>query len=150
MDAKKHRAVGIAAGAGIAITTHRAENTLELIIEALAGAAGGALGAKLPDWAEPAVSSWHRGPIHSLAVTGTTMLTARDGIRQLDHNVQQHIAALRRKQSTAVTPEERQQQMLEILVWLAVVAFCKGVAIGYLSHVAMDATTPRGIPLLGV
>ena len=150
MDARKHRVVGVLAGGGIALGTRSAENGLELLIEMLAGMSGGALGAKFPDWAEPAVSSWHRGPVHSVTAASTTAVAATNGIAQLNQTVQQRITGLRLAKQQARTLEEQQQYTLEILFWLALVAFCKGAAVGYLSHVAMDATTPRGIPLLGI
>ena len=48
----------------------------------------------------------------------------------------------------AATPGEQLMRTLEILFWLALVALLKGLAAGYVSHLALDALTPRGIPII--
>ena len=48
-------------------------------------------------------------------------------------------------------PSDQWQHLLltiEELFWHFVVGFANGIAAGYVSHLALDATTPRGIPLL--
>lgn len=85
----------------------------------LAMVGGGIVGAKLPDILEPAIHSHHRAFFHSLVMAG--------GIAWA---IQKILSRSRE------TPGQR-------LFRAAVL----GIAVGYVSHLALDALTPRGLPI---
>jgi len=147
MNGKAHRFAGVISGGGAAFFASRGQTNLEVIVESMAGIAAGALGAKFPDWAEPATSSWHRGPVHSVGTGIWSLGIGIAGIMELQSFCDQRIANLRYCRALAQTPEAIQWYTLEIFFWLAVVASLKGLLAGYLSHLALDATTPRSVPL---
>jgi membrane-bound metal-dependent hydrolase YbcI (DUF457 family) len=126
--------------------SRRGRSDFEILTEVVAGIAGGIVGSKIPDWAEPAINSWHRGPVHSVTAATLGGTAAVPQLQALDGWLDRRILDLRRAQAMARTPQEANAYMIEIVFWLAVAAFMKGLLAGYLSHLALDATTPRGIP----
>ena len=148
MNGRAHRLAGGLAGGGTAVATRRGQSDLEIVVEVIAGMAGGIVGSKIPDWAEPAINSWHRGPVHSLTAATLGGTAALPQLQALDDWRDRRLLELRRAQGLARTQEEANACLIEIVFWLAVAAFLKGLLAGYLSHLALDATTPRGIPLL--
>lgn len=73
MNGRTHRKIGAAAGAVTSFS--RSSSTDEFgtrIIEAIGGALAGRLGARMPDWIEPAIHSHHRSTFHSVAA-GTAL-----------------------------------------------------------------------------
>jgi hypothetical protein len=148
MNAQAHRLGGAVAGGGVAFVTRKGQNGIETLVEVLAGAGGGILGAKVPDWIEPATHSWHRGTAHSFTVAGGITAGSSQGIVSMEASCQERIATARLRLQYAATPGEQLLHTLEILFWLALVALLKGLAGGYVSHLALDALTPRGIPII--
>ena len=78
------------------------------------------LGGKLPDIIEPATSPHHRKFFHSVAV----MLAVGWGV----------------KQAYEWTPETSWEKFARLALIFG--------GVGYISHLALDATTPMGLPLL--
>jgi len=148
MNGAAHKLAGGVVGAGAALLTAHGQSDLEIITEGLAGIAGGILGAKIPDLAEPATSSWHRGPVHSCTAASMSLAAGVTAINELETWCDRRVEGLRFSRAIARTPEDAQRFTLEILFWLALVALFKGMLAGYLSHLALDATTPRCIPLI--
>jgi len=106
--------------------------------ECLAGGVGGALsgaaGGRLPDIIEPAVHPNHRGPAHSVAfaAASTTALV----------KVQPTWTDLWARQRPATLAQRLSFAFLE--------GAGAGFGPGYLSHLLLDAQTPKSLPLLGV
>jgi membrane-bound metal-dependent hydrolase YbcI (DUF457 family) len=132
---------------GIALYQARDEQPLNRVLEIIGGALGGSLGARLPDYLEPATSSWHRGPAHSWVAIGISTRSMRE-MRKCSHYCRQRAAyylALRSANCSSILA------LLYALIeafWRAASGFLSGLAAGYISHLALDAFTPRGIPLL--
>lgn len=80
---------------------------------------GGAIGSALPDQIEPAYSPYHRDTAHSVAALGANVLA----LYQIDELVPDLHPSVR--------------------------VLAKGLTIGYVSHLALDACTPMGLPLIG-
>lgn len=149
MNAQAHRLGGAMAGGGVAFGTHKGQNGIETLVEILAGTWGGMLGAKFPDWIEPATHSWHRGRAHSFTAAGGIIGGSIQGLASLQSSYQDRIATARLKLQHAVTPSEQLLRTLEIFFWLALVAsLAQGLAAGYVSPLALDAVTPRSIPII--
>jgi len=119
MNAAHHKA-----GSGLAVTTFVAIHDLSKhgrITErtVLCGVLATHLGS-IPDWIEPATCPNHRKFFHSFFVLG---LVAYGGYKLYQWE-----------------PEEDWQKVLK---WVGLVA-----AVGYGTHLLMDARTPKGLPLI--
>ena len=144
----KHHMWGVGAGIGAGLLLAPQEDALGFIAELLGSAIGGAVGGQVPDVLEPALSPNHQAVAHGgLAVVGLAY-AARAGW-----------AANCRKQATACreraalfgrTLEEQQADRVEELLWRLVAGLIIGFIGGYASHLALDAGTPRGLPLLRI
>jgi hypothetical protein len=143
---KVHAPVGATAGIGMALYEARDEQPIHRALEMIGGALAGALGARLPDYLEPATSSWHRGPAHSWAAIGISTRSMR-GLRQCSSYCRQRAAYYRALRSTECSPLFALLYAFAEAFWRAASGFLSGLAAGYISHLALDALTPRGIPL---
>ena len=153
-----HKYVGAAAGLALAASHAQDQSKPHFWIEMIGGALGGILGGMAPDWLEPAVSSWHRGVCHS-ASTGGALIYAQQ-ILSSWANLCRENAAKRRvvPQVEDVhtgewlplqrTPLQQLWADTREFIWPLLAGFLNGLAAGYVSHLVLDAMTPRGIPLL--
>jgi len=147
---RQHAIAGAAAGAGAALFQVRpSAPPFETLLEALGGAGGGFVGSALPDLIEPATSPNHRDVAHSVAAsTALTVKTARpfsfyrEGLRARADDY-----AAKRRQSEVPRLEQLWYFLCECFYRL-VAGAVSGLVPGYLSHLVLDAGTPKGIPLL--
>ena len=119
---------GALAGAIAALCTSQAKSPWEALLHAAVGAAGGFAGSGFADAMKPATSPNHRSLCHGLAANG---LAAYAGLPAL----------LRWRLET--TGDENTNEASRLASAAAV-----GAAAGHASHLALDATTPRGLPVL--
>jgi hypothetical protein len=162
-DRRTHRRAGRLSGGVYAFQRARKQSVGHCVTETIGGIAGGEVGAVVADWLEPGISSWHRGSAHSCA--------AGVGILSLGE-VLAGVETYCREQADLKAQELRTLQMIpdpalpsvfvagpnswlsELwlticeLFWRAAAGFANGLAAGYLSHLVLDAGTPRSIPLL--
>lgn len=110
-----------------------AQSLADVVVVAAGGALGGRLGSALPDIIEPATSPHHRSTGHSLAVGG---LVAGKGVPA--------VATWKRDLMRTSPPNDQAARMLRLFAG----AMAVGAPVGYVSHLALDATTPKGLPLL--
>ncbi len=105
------------------------------------------MGGILPDVLEPATSPHHRQLAHSLVVGGSLAVAKvaemQASCRSLSSEATQRASVL-----PVGSPERRDAEFLA-LFWRFVAGFLIGLATGYASHLALDACTPQGLPLLG-
>lgn len=149
-NGKAHRRVGKASGVVAAVARARkGDSALDVLTFSIGGYAGGALGAQLPDIIEPAVHSHHRHVAHSVATATAIAASAAKSIERIESytRMRAQAAAERRAQRDATT-WQKLVSFLEEFLWKLAHGFVAGVGAGYLSHLALDAGTPRGIPLL--
>lgn len=149
-NGEAHEKVGMAAG-GIAafLFSDGAEPLPKRLAEAAGGIVGGWTGGKLPDILEPAIHSWHRSVAHSAtAGVGVIAMAARwlDASQTACRARADHFAA--RQLDPTVSDLERLLYAAAELFWRAAAGFIVGAAAGYLSHLALDAATPRGLPMI--
>jgi len=127
-----HTYVGVAAGIGYAAFQAKEQSPANLMVEAAGGALGGWCGGRLPDAFEPGTSSWHRSLAHS-GTTGTAIVAMRGKLTEWEKFCR---------------PWQELRWKAEELFWRLAAGFANGLAAGYVSHLALDAGTPRSIPLL--
>jgi len=148
-NGKVHKVVGTAAGASAALYRARRRPLLDQLIEGAGGALGGYLGGQLPDVLEPAIHSWHRDLCHSWSASGAISA----GLAKFsgwERACREKAAWYRNiRLASGAEPGKAFLHALAELFWNFVAGLFAGVAAGYLSHLALDAQTPRGLPLLG-
>jgi hypothetical protein len=158
-----HAYVGMTAGIGYAAFQAKGRSSFNLLAEAAGGALGGWYGGQLPDVFEPALSSWHRGFAHSGAA-GTAIVANRPRLSSFQDQCRKQAEECRSKrESLTMVPHPSQPNLfvpapsrqwehlwltVQELFWLFAAGFANGLAAGYVSHLALDFTTPRSIPLL--
>jgi hypothetical protein len=152
-----HKYVGAAAGLALAAAQAQQESKPHFWIEMMGGAIGGMVGGMAPDWLEPAVCSWHRGVCHS-ASAGAALIYAQQTLANWASICRQNAAKCRAPQVQNVEtgewlpikrpPMEQMWAEISEFIWTLLAGFLNGLAAGYVSHLLLDATTPRGIPIL--
>lgn len=120
MRAAAHAVIGGAASAAVVLAIKAHYPHARLPHPAFAGVVG-AIAACLPDFLEPATHPGHRQLCHSVAFAAFIVVT--------------------QKAVYEWRPETRTQEVLRDLIL--------SIGLGYLSHLAADATTATGVPLLG-
>jgi uncharacterized membrane protein YfcA len=157
---RTHELVGTTTGIVCAAYRARNQNPRNQFLETVGGAVGGYLGSTFADYLEPAISSWHRGAAHS-AGTGAMVLFSVDHLAKWEafcrKKAEQYAAIpmvpVVNPQGIAFVPAQLSPlaQLLRTvaeLFWRFLAGFPAGFATSYLSHLALDAATPRSIPLL--
>jgi hypothetical protein len=71
-----------------------------------------------------------------------------DWLDRLENLSRQRIAKNQFVFSRTLDQQERMNCEIAIIFWRLLVPFMRGIAAGYLSHLALDAATPRGIPFV--
>jgi membrane-bound metal-dependent hydrolase YbcI (DUF457 family) len=145
-----NRKVHIMAGimSGTAVAGYRARNLTgeDLLLELAGGCLGGLIGGIAPDLFEPAINSWHRSVAHS-----SSSCLASAGLMQKCATLQQQCRADARRhtQLKLVSQDDwtRFWHAVMAFAWALLSGFIVGVPAGYLSHLVLDSTSPRGIPL---
>ncbi|MCC6649277.1 MAG: metal-dependent hydrolase [Polyangiaceae bacterium] len=130
-----HDALGALFGGLSVLVSAAAAGREPTLGELLGGVAGGVLGSRIPDVLEPAVHPNHRKVAHSFAAAA---LTGRFVVP----------AAHRLHADGATQAESKLDPALKFLQQFAAGASVGAVA-GYGSHLVADASTPKGLPLLG-
>lgn len=145
---RTHRAIGTLAGGGYALAKAQHLPPEHLLLEVIGGLVAGNLGARLPDVFDPPTHPGHRSLAHGMApiaAVGTAAVRRLDGAQARLRAEADRCAALR---VSATTPLQRLwQQLIEILCRLGAGALA-GLLGGYGSHLALDARTNAGLPLL--
>jgi membrane-bound metal-dependent hydrolase YbcI (DUF457 family) len=149
-NGKTHTAVAVTTGVmAAAVMAEEPRDGFRKALQLIGGGVGGYIGGRLPDVLEPPTSSWHRDLCHSWLVgAGTVGITQRlEGWRRFCEQEarRSRIAYTARQGLNADTSPA----CFEEVIWLMAAGFIPGLLFGYLSHLALDACTPRGLPLLG-
>lgn len=144
---KTHDAAATIVGAVVGMQLMATEDSLTRILEVMAAVGGAIVGSRLPDLIEPAVHSHHRGVAHALIPAGTVYLALFADSRAVC--AQKAGECRTRAQACAIGSRERANHESLCLLWNLTAAALAGFAYGYLSHIALDACTPRGVPLMG-
>lgn len=145
---KTHLTTGVACGVAAGIYTARHETGGAFVAEIAGAAAGGAIGGALPDLFEPAIHSWHRSTAHSVTTAAALGLTAIRTVPKWQHLCRMNAIHHDVQQASAPDFAARAWHAFMALLWRFLSGFVAGLPAGYLSHLALDACTPRCIPLL--
>lgn len=149
-NGRTHMLLGVAAGAGTAAFAARRQEGAAIFVEAVGGALGGLAGGALPDLIEPATDSWHRRLVHSYAAATATCVGAYAGMARLQADFRARAERHRQFVRASVDFWERLWHGIAAAFWHLAAGVVAGLAGGYVSHLVLDAGTPRGLPFLGV
>lgn len=139
----------VAVGLGLLAVGHCARNQSDndQLIEVIGGALGALLGGRLPDYINPSIlGPHHRGTAHSWGAAAAIVST---DVSALQARLRSQAAIAR--QCLAFLPHgspEWDQERLKVFVLTLLAGAVVGLATGYLSHLALDAGTRRGLPLI--
>lgn len=148
-DGKTHQKIAMASGGVAALLMSNEKEPWKLIAETLGGVIGGLVGGKLPDIIEPAVHSWHRNVAHSFSTGAVVVGAAAKGVQSWHASCRAKAEAwAQRRRDPNLTPTDRALALVAELAWRIAAGLPIGAAAGYVSHLALDAGTPRGIPLI--
>ncbi len=145
-NGKVHAGAGIVSGAGFALARSAGEPGSCPPLEALGGAVGGYLGGKLPDWIEPGISSWHRGRAHSVTAGAVIVGLGRDYLTSWENWCRSEAENVRLARMEL--PQGSGQAIILTVyetVLRVLAGLLGGILAGYISHLWLDAGTPRGI-----
>lgn len=146
MNGRAHKVVGASVGAGVALYRACDKPTVPAV-EALGGGIAGWFVGRGPDILEPATSPRHRGPFHSVAFALALVLGDAKLIEFQDSArawANEHEC----KAMGATWWSALWHNLLALLGRLGAGAL-SAVCPSYWSHLALDATTPQGLPLFG-
>jgi hypothetical protein len=116
--------------------------------EIVGGGVGGAAGGLLPDLIEPAIHSWHRSTAHGAAAATALGITATRAVPHWPDLCRTNAARHDALHARATDLLSSAWHAFMAFLWRFFSGFAAGLPAGYLSHLAMDARTPRCIPLL--
>lgn len=143
-----HTTAGTVAGLCLSGSLARREPLSALAVEATGGAVGGALGSLVPDWIEPALHSWHRSFAHSYTTASALATATIQWLEQWQQHCRNIAASHDEARARATSDGMRLWHAFMAILWRFVSGFVAGFPAGYLSHLALDGCTPRGLPLL--
>lgn len=159
-DGKVHKVVGAVAGAGYASCRAKGQARADWVVEVMGGAGGGYVGGQLPDIFEPAISSWHRDVFHSCAA-GAAVISLKSVLAAWEAFCRERAEQYRARSMMPVAYKEatntiplgvdlvaRLLLIVAEFLWRFLAGFLNGLAAGYVSHLTLDALTPRSIPLV--
>lgn len=146
---KGHAYFGALSGAVASVWAQPAGTSGALVAaELMGGMVGGKFGARLPDIFEPATSSHHRKFFHAVVPAGITIQKGVMGVLELRNRLRQRAQALVRALADETDPSKRAESWLWAMWFSFLAGIVVGAPAGYLSHLALDALTPRGLPLI--
>lgn len=128
-----HVRAGMISGGAVATLQARDLSGAALLAEVLGGILGGYCGGRLPDVIEPPTSPRHRQTAHSWTIGIGTAFSALQILPQWQCSIRDF-------------GKERSPE-IQFLCHVAA-GTLMGVAVGYVSHLALDSVTPSGLPNL--
>jgi membrane-bound metal-dependent hydrolase YbcI (DUF457 family) len=134
---------GLAAGVATAPRGSDGARATHIVAALLAGVLGGIA----PDVLEPAISPRHRSTFHSVSAAGGLGFAAF--AKQHARCIEMAAACDQRAAELIPGSDEHNRQLLHAFLWRVGAGAIVGLIAGYGSHLALDAATTSGLPLLG-
>ncbi len=145
---KIHDTAGLRCGGTAAYWRAQDQEPIHTAIETFGGALGGRFGSRLPDVIDPPTHPGHRSIGHGIVPIGSAVQISLWSLDELQNELRQladrHAESARSSQSFFV----ELLHMIVSLVYRAGAGAAAGAVAGYVSHLALDATTPKGLPLV--
>jgi hypothetical protein len=143
-----HGALGLAAGVLSAAYQAHNETGYRFLAEVIGGAAGGRAGSKVADIIDPPLHPRHRSVGHGVAQNATALAAYLEALPRWQAALRQLSERLRQARiELDGTAAKVLCGALEVACCL-LAGFLAGFPAGHLSHLALDALTPFGLPVV--
>jgi hypothetical protein len=143
-----HETVGGFVGGTAALWCSQGQPPLLALAETLGGVLAGRAAGVWPDAFEPATSSYHRDTCHALAPAAYGATVVFGQVESVQGSLRAQAQACFK---LAAATNDGNQRFIIVLTGFALHALAgavPAVPASYISHIALDACTPRGVPLL--
>lgn len=148
-NGKDHMIYGAIAGGACLVLSAVADGHEISWAELIGAIAAGTCAAKLPDFLEPAIHPNHRSFFHSVGFVGTAGPAFWSFASQKRNEALRLAEEYEKRAKQAQTEQEAQLYRRQAHRYRFLAGLWLGATAGYLSHLAADALTPKGLPLLG-
>jgi len=143
-----HVFFGTAAGAIYASSLSRDQETNYRIFEFIGGCLGGYVGSRLPDIINPANHSGHRAFAHSYLIGTVSAVSANEMTSLWVMTLREMADYFKHCRHNEPTSDIHKDLCLLFEILMRIMAgIGPGLFAGYISHLALDATTQRSLPL---
>lgn len=114
--------------------------------EVVGGFLGGLAGGRLPDVIEPPLNPNHRGFAHSVSASAAILKVGQESLESAQQWLRSRADVLDAR-AEALPPNSLGRALSKLLASLCRIAagFLAGLIAGYLTHVVLDAGTPRSV-----
>lgn len=141
-----HLVAAAMASGGMAMYLNSNDKSPNPILDTISILFGGWIGARLPDLIDPPTSPRHRSIAHGLVQNVGVQSWAFQNLKKFRH------ACFEASTEYEIKAQEDKTFMgfiyqLASLVFKAIAGLYAGILAGYLSHIALDFTTPMGLPI---
>lgn len=143
-----HDGFGALAGSVTAAYCARSESSENLLIECAGGALFGMLGSRLPDVFDPPTHPNHRSLGHGALQCTSAITWAGTHVPEVQATLRAEAARLAEAGARSNSDLERCAYLMAELGLRILSGAVPGALAGYASHLALDATTPKGLPLI--
>ena len=145
---RTHAVMGSLAGGGVAAFLAREQGFSRLLVEAAGGACAGMLAAALPDVIDPPTSFRHRGIGHGVASAAAAAVALAGRLPPIQQRLRLEAEGHAIARMQASSPRARTGHLIAELLGRCLAGAAVGAPAGYASHLALDARTPMGLPIL--
>ncbi len=144
-----HVFFGTASGAIYSLSLSKDQEVNNRILESIGGGIGGYCGSRLPDIFNPANQPRHRAFAHSM-LTGTVSTVNANEIAFLWIKTFREMADYFKacRQDEQISDFNKNLCLFFEILMRVMVGIGPGLIAGYISHLALDATTQRSLPLV--
>jgi hypothetical protein len=145
-----HDVAGTAAGGLLAVLMAGEQPNERIFAECLGGCVAGLLASRLPDKIDPPVCPNHRDVGHAVLVAGGGLAALWAAIREGQEALRSYAGSLAEKRaiSNSMSDFEKFCSWLLEMGCRFLAGAIAGAVGGYGSHLALDAGSPQGLPLL--
>lgn len=142
-----HVPVGAVCGGALAYYRSEGQLPVDRLLEAFGGLLAGGAGARLADLIDVPASPRHRSYAHSVVGGVVIAAKARTILVSWESRLRRRLREVRVRRVDATTGWDKVYlTIVEVLLQIAV-GFVAGLIGGHLSHLALDAFMPAGLPL---
>ena len=146
---RTHKTVGVFSGAGAVYLHNHVSQSQHHLTDYIGGVVGGYYGSKLADIVDPPTSPNHRSIGHGIIQNSILAKVIYENIAQFRKHCFQQAENYHQRANQC-----QEQLFQELLLRMLAEAFkfaaglAAGLIAGHLSHLALDATTAKSLPLI--
>lgn len=143
-----HVKIGVLGGCAFAAYRSCEQDLPNMLLETIGGGFGGYVGSRLPDIIEPALWPGHRQFAHSVAAGSSVAYSLYKLFEGWEKGCRSRAKyySSKRNEEFAGWLQKLLYAVLEIFFRIVAGGF-GGLGAGYISHLALDGRTPKGLPV---